>query len=171
MKAIVVLQAGWVFTGVYHAAVGTKPPFMTEAACVRRWGTSEGLGELALKGPTPQTVLDPAGVVVFDNLKAVLFSIVYADSKPAWWDKRPADAGRTHLVVIDNGWVYMGKWTPATSRTPAFLTEASCVRRWGTTEGLGEIALKGPTPDTVLDPAGLVVFDNPRAILFSIPCQ
>jgi len=73
-KKIVVLTSGWVFIGVWHAAEGTKTAFLTDASNVRAWGTTAGLGELALKGPTDKTVLDPCGIVVFDNPAAVLFT-------------------------------------------------------------------------------------------------
>ena len=32
------------------------------------------------------------------------------------------------------------------------LRDASVIRRWGTTRGLGEIAAAGPTPNTKMDP-------------------
>jgi hypothetical protein len=76
-----------------------------------------------------------------------------------------------HIVVLDSRWVFIGAYTRATATAPAFLAEASCVRVWGTTAGLGELALKGPTKDTVLDYCGMVVFDNPAAVLFAIPCE
>ena len=58
------------------------------------------------------------------------------------------------IVVADRGWVYVGdvehdgKWCT--------LTGADCIRWWGTTKGLGEIASGGPTNSTKLDPVGTV---------------
>ena len=75
------------------------------------------------------------------------------------------------IVVIEAGWVFMGMYRPATENTPAFVTDAACIRTWGTTAGLGEIALNGPTPNTVLEPCGVLLLDNPKAVLFTIPCQ
>jgi hypothetical protein len=75
------------------------------------------------------------------------------------------------IVVIQSGWVFIGEWHPATDTAPAFLSDASCIRRWGTTAGLGQLALSGPTDDTVMDMAGIVVLDNPQAVLFSIRCE
>jgi hypothetical protein len=75
------------------------------------------------------------------------------------------------IVVLTAGWVFVGVWHPATETTPAFLTEASNVREWGTKAGLGELALNGPTNSTVMDPCGILVLDNPRAIIFSHPCE
>lgn len=38
------------------------------------------------------------------------------------------------------------------------LTNASVIRSWGTTKGIGEIAENGPTPNTKLDPCPNVHF-------------
>jgi len=77
MKAthIVAVQAGWVFVGV-RAESGAAPGIvqLTGAACIRKWGTSRGLGELALSGPQAETALDPCGTVEIPAL-AVLFCI------------------------------------------------------------------------------------------------
>jgi hypothetical protein len=74
-KRIVVLQAGWVFIGNYHAATDTKPAYITDAYNIRKWGTTTGLGEIALNGPTKDTVLDPCGIVLLDTPANVLFTI------------------------------------------------------------------------------------------------
>lgn len=39
------------------------------------------------------------------------------------------------------------------------LTNASVIRRWGTSDGLGQLALSGAQPDTVLDKCGTFEFD------------
>lgn len=75
------------------------------------------------------------------------------------------------IVVLTSGWVFVGDYYKSEAGKPAFLTDASNVRRWGTTAGLGELALNGPTKDTVLDPCGIVVLDNPQAVLFTHPCN
>ena len=55
---IIVLQRGWVLWGVYHVlADGMRA--QVRGGCVRRWGTSTGLGEISASGPTAETVLDP----------------------------------------------------------------------------------------------------------------
>jgi len=58
---IVVLHRGWVVVGEIEQ---TEPEIVARnAAIIRRWGTTKGLGEIAEHGPRPQTVLDPAGTV------------------------------------------------------------------------------------------------------------
>ena len=58
------------------------------------------------------------------------------------------------IVVADRGFVYVGdvvhdgEW--------CVVTGASCIRRWGTTKGLGELAANGPLKDTTLDQVGTV---------------
>ena len=74
-KRIVVLQAGWVFIGQYHAATATKPAYLTDANNIRVWGTTAGLGEIAMKGPTSSTILDPVGIVLLDTPTSILFTI------------------------------------------------------------------------------------------------
>jgi hypothetical protein len=54
--------------------------------------------------------------------------------------------------------------------TKVRLTNASVIRRWGTTKGLGELAITGPTLATVLDPCGEVIA-HPLAIVFRVPCR
>lgn len=68
-KQIVVLQRGWVFVGNLKR-VGNECE-LTDAACIRSWGTSKGLGEIAENGPTPNTKLDPCPTVRFHFLTSV----------------------------------------------------------------------------------------------------
>lgn len=58
---IAVLDRGFVYVGQCALAGGILT--IADARCVRRWGTSNGLGELAAKGPQQRTMLDPAGTV------------------------------------------------------------------------------------------------------------
>lgn len=72
------------------------------------------------------------------------------------------------LVVADRGFVWVGK-----ARTTADWVEiegARVVRRWGTSEGLNELAAKGPLTNTKLDaPADLKV--SRKALIAVIPCE
>jgi hypothetical protein len=71
------------------------------------------------------------------------------------------------IVVIISGWVAIGDVTEHEDRLT--IDDASVIRAWGTTAGLGEIALNGPTQSTVLDPAGVVEVYKP-AVIMQIPC-
>lgn len=72
-KVIVVVEAGWVFLAdavVPKMAFGTLPVMQLENAnVIRVWGTTAGLGEIALHGPTKETVLDFTGTVDVPNSK------------------------------------------------------------------------------------------------------
>jgi hypothetical protein len=74
-RRIVALSERWVFIGDYHAAENGKPAYLTDASCIRAWGTKAGLGEIALRGPTKETVLDPSGTVVLEQ-GSVLFCLL-----------------------------------------------------------------------------------------------
>lgn len=58
------------------------------------------------------------------------------------------------LVILDRGFVYVGD--VKTNREWCVIADAKNVRRWGTTQGLGELAAKGPLSDTQLDDTGIV---------------
>ena len=66
---IVILQRGWVMIG-HYGQDGAKC-WLDGASVVRVWGTTKGLGQLALSGPTSKTVLDPAGRVEFHEMTVV----------------------------------------------------------------------------------------------------
>jgi hypothetical protein len=58
------------------------------------------------------------------------------------------------IAVLDRGFVYVGLCVLADGMLT--ITDAQNIRRWGTTRGLGELALTGPTDKTKIDPAGTV---------------
>ena len=72
------------------------------------------------------------------------------------------------IVVLQRGWVVVGQWGQDGDQVT--ITDASVIRRWGTTKGLGEIAKDGPTGDTILDPAGTVRC-NELAVVMSLDCD
>lgn len=78
---IVVLQRGWVMIGRYSKEGETIT--LENAHVIRQWGTTKGLGELALDGKQTNTKLDKAGHVEFHVL-TVVATINCNDSK---WDK------------------------------------------------------------------------------------
>lgn len=67
---ILVLQRGWVAVGHYRK--DGQEHVLDDAAIVRRWGTSRGLGEIATGGPTASTTLDKAGTIRAHELATVL---------------------------------------------------------------------------------------------------
>ncbi len=54
------------------------------------------------------------------------------------------------IVIAPRGFVFVGEF--ARDGVLCFVRNGYVVRHWGTTRGLGEIAVSGPTPKTVLDP-------------------
>jgi hypothetical protein len=78
-KVILVIQSGWVIVCDQNTAAPTK---VTNARIIQRWGTSEGLAQLALHGPQPGTTLSE----VFDGevpLPSVIFTLYVAE--PEKW--------------------------------------------------------------------------------------
>lgn len=70
-KQIVILQRGWVFVGNYSINKEKDECTLTDASCIRVWGTEKGLGELAEKGPLQNTKIDPSPDVRFHPLTVV----------------------------------------------------------------------------------------------------
>lgn len=66
---IIILQRGWVMVGRFSQQ-GTECK-LTNAAVIRNWGTSKGLGEIAEGGPTSSTKLDPVPTVTYHELTAI----------------------------------------------------------------------------------------------------
>lgn len=61
------------------------------------------------------------------------------------------------IVVLQRGWVMVGRYVRDGDNCRLY--NASVIRNWGTTKGLGELALEGPKVSTKLDPTnGLVEF-------------
>ena len=79
---IVILQRGWVFVGNFSQKGGNCK--LENAANIRRWGTTKGLGELAITGPLGNTVLDKCPTTEFHEL-TVIATIKCEVS--AWHDK------------------------------------------------------------------------------------
>jgi hypothetical protein len=60
------------------------------------------------------------------------------------------------IVVLQRGWVFIGRWSEDGDNCA--LDNAYVIRVWGTTKGLGELALEGKQSSTKLDKAGRVEF-------------
>lgn len=74
-----------------------------------------------------------------------------------------------HLVVADRGHVWAAEDVKFDDDF-ARLKNARAVRRWGTSEGLNELAQKGPLTNTRLDAAADVLVSR-RALIALIPCE
>jgi hypothetical protein len=72
------------------------------------------------------------------------------------------------IVVLQRGWVVVGKFREV-SEVEHELTDASVIRYWGTTKGLGEL-VAGPTSATKLDPCGRVSF-HPMAVVLKLDAE
>lgn len=74
---IVILQRGWVAIGNFERKGNDCK--LTNASVIRVWGTTKGLGEIALNGPTNETILDKCGDLEFDYLTCVAVMSVNED--------------------------------------------------------------------------------------------
>lgn len=75
---ICVLHQGWVLVGILEK--DGDEYLLINAKVVRRWGTKEGLGELAMKGPQSETILEKTPLVKF-NKSQLIFTISCDESK------------------------------------------------------------------------------------------
>lgn len=66
---IVILQRGWVMVG--HLYKDSSEYILQNGFIIRRWGTTEGLGELAIKGKLSDTQLDAVPKVIFHELTVI----------------------------------------------------------------------------------------------------
>ena len=66
--------------------------------------------------------------------------------------------GGIKIVILQRGWVMIGRFEK--EGTECKLHNASVIRVWGTTKGLGQLANEGKQKETILDKCyGLVQFD------------
>lgn len=68
-------------------------------------------------------------------------------------DSIPKPSGPVRIVVLQRGWVVVGYY--AEDGDDVTVTNASVIRAWGTTKGLGQL-IDGPTSATKLDKSGTV---------------
>jgi hypothetical protein len=73
-----------------------------------------------------------------------------------------------HICVLQRGWVFMGDLYKNGSEY--ILKNASNVRIWGTSKGLGELAEKGPLSGTKLDPVPTTKFHELTVVVL-IKCK
>jgi hypothetical protein len=91
-------------------------------------------------GETTMTTTNPPETITLDG-------VIYTravDATPTEW----------RIVIAQRGWVFVGRWNQDGEQVT--LTDAKTIRVWGTTAGLGQLAINGPTTKTICDPAGTV---------------
>ena len=87
--------------------------------------------------------------------KIDLIKMLLTDEK----SENSTDLGtKKQIVVLNRGWVVIGDYSE--DGDTCLLENASVIRKWGTTQGLGELAEKGKLPDTVLDASPDIRFNK-----------
>jgi hypothetical protein len=72
--------------------------------------------------------------------------------------KQNIKPSKKQIVILNRGWVVVGNYSE--KGDDCTLTNASVIRTWGTTKGLGELAENGPLTNTKLDPCPNVTFNK-----------
>ena len=75
---------------------------------------------------------------------------------------------KVQIAVLTNGFVYIGLISYVDSYIE--ITHAKNIRRWGTTKGLGQLAIQGPQKETILDETGTVRVPL-HSLIFILDCQ
>lgn len=91
---------------------------------------------------------------------------VRADSIKQSNDSGPKDI---RIVVLQRGWVVVGEYKREGDRVT--VENGSVIRRWGTTQGIGELAKKGPLPNTVLDYCNGTIEAHDLAVVLTLKCE
>jgi hypothetical protein len=73
-----------------------------------------------------------------------------------------------NIVILNRGFVYVGD--VSIEGDWLLISNAKNVRRWGTFQGLGELAAKGPQPETKLDMSGSIKAPL-RAVIGLMKCE
>ena len=82
-------------------------------------------------------------------------------------DSVPKTTGTVRIVILQRGWVMVGRFSQDGQN--CILENAHVIRVWGTTTGLGQIAIEGPTKSTVLDKCPPVRFHE-LTVIATIDC-
>lgn len=69
-------------------------------------------------------------------------------AKPATEQQVTIEQGARYIVTMQRGWIVVGDVTKKGDYLS--IENPSVIERWGTTEGLGQLAITGPTSDTRL---------------------
>ena len=97
------------------------------------------------------------------NKSITVDGVVYYSSKPK------QSEGKIKIVILQRGWCMIGRFERKENECKLY--DASVIRSWGTTKGLGELAENGATSTTKLDKTnGLVEFDY-LTVVATISCN
>ena len=72
--------------------------------------------------------------------------------------KKNVKPTKRQIVILNRGWVVVGDYLE--KGDDCHLIDASVIRVWGTTKGLGELAENGPLTNTKLDPCPNLTFNK-----------
>lgn len=90
--------------------------------------------------------------------EVAVLSVNGVDYVPKSSQPRQEPNGPTKIVILQRGWIMIGRLER--NGSDCKLHNASVIRNWGTSKGLGELAQGGPTSKTLLDKChGVVEFD------------
>jgi hypothetical protein len=161
-RRIVVAKSGWVWCGIFSQEEDSPTCYFDDAYCIRVWGAPEGLGQLC-EGPLSETILDPVygRLSIHEENIVMMFDVDDVSWENYGSNSSSSDTKEIHcntkyfksnqkIVIIESGWVLIGKWRFDTNTRLASIDDAYCIKNWGTKRGLGEIC-NGPTNDTDLN--------------------
>lgn len=115
-----------------------------------------------MKEETKQLADDLFGMLHQEHKLAVIAAFLKAATRELYGHKLAND-GQWVIAVLQRGWVVVGRYQQM--GLIGRLSDAAVVRRWGTAEGLGELARKGPLEDTILDSCPPVTFCAQEAVM------
>ena len=72
-------------------------------------------------------------------------------------------ASPIQIVVLNRGWIVIGNVKESASKT--IIQNAAVIRKWGTTEGLGQLAMQGKQSKTILDACPDITVDTANVVL------
>jgi hypothetical protein len=72
------------------------------------------------------------------------------------------------ILVLNRSWNVVGD--VETDGDFYLIFNGSVIRRWGTTNGIGELAMNGPLPETVLDSIPLMKAHKDQ-VIFTLNCD
>lgn len=73
------------------------------------------------------------------------------------------DNGDLMIAIMPSGWVFVGFITRLEDKEIR-LDCCHNIHKWGTTKGLGQLAVEGPQPETILNPVG-TMFGTPLFLM------